>query len=191
MAGYDATELPKYRVDMVAEPDPDVPEERWIALDGGDLPCRVEVRLGRQQSGRLICTGLRFGAPDGGEEHEVTKSMLRVFPWANVMTFIRDAVAGVAEWDWLNLRFGDWPTAGEAMGATVKSLTVRRGRRGLDDDELRQTAEVYRQAVAQGYARPREVAAARLEVDQSTVWRRLQKAWERFPEMKPKSGGTP
>ena len=31
------TELPKYSVDIFAEPDPDVPEERWIRLRDGDL----------------------------------------------------------------------------------------------------------------------------------------------------------
>ena len=191
MTTYDATELPKYSIDLAVYPDPDVPADRWITLRDGDLRCQVQVRLAQQQSGRLICTGLRLGAPDGGAESEVTKTMLRVFPWANVMTYIRDAIAGFAEWDWLNLRFGEWPAAGESMGATVKSLSVRRGRKGTDDETLRGTAEVYLQAVAQGYARPREVAAARLEVDQSTVWRRLQKAWQLWPEMKPKDGGKP
>ena len=42
--------------------DPDDPETRWVTTNGGDLPCQVEVRLGRPDRGPLACTGLRVGA---------------------------------------------------------------------------------------------------------------------------------
>jgi hypothetical protein len=191
VAAYDANGLPKYTVDMFADPRPEVPEERWITLRDGDLPCQIQVRLGRQQAGRLICTGMQVGAADGEEEYEVTKSMLRAIPWANVMTFIRDAVGGVSEWDWMTMRLGGHPSAGEAMGATAKRLSVRRGRKGLEEETLRGTAEAYAQAIAEGNTRPLAFVAVALDLDPSTVWRRLQNAWKRWPEMKPEKGGKP
>ena len=47
---------------MGPDSDPDDPETRWVTTNGGDLPCQVEVRLGRPARGPLACTGLRGGA---------------------------------------------------------------------------------------------------------------------------------
>jgi hypothetical protein len=65
--------------------------ERWIRLWGGDLPCDVEVRLGRIGAGQFVCTGIRVGANGAEDEYEVTARMLRDIRLGNVLRFIREA----------------------------------------------------------------------------------------------------
>jgi hypothetical protein len=77
-------------------------------------------------------------------------------------------------------------TFGEIIGSTAQELRVRRGRKGLDSETLRRTAETYLEAVREGATQPLAATAQRLDIHPSTVWRRLQNAWKRFPELKPK-----
>ena len=71
--------------------------------------------------------------------------------------------------------------AGTTFGDQVKMgalpLTVRRGRKGLDPETLRRTAEVYLEVLETGTPRPLAGTAQRLYLDASSVSRRLKKAW--------------
>ena len=208
MTRFDANEdvVSHYRWDVAL--DPDEPDFRWIRVAGGDLPCDIGIRIGKPSHGRIICTGLRVGAPDGVAEeyeYEVTSRMLRDIRLGGVLQTIKEGVGGVSDdmltfWDTEGdvervARLGEWAkdfpgmggrTLGELMGGKAKNLSVRRGRKGLDSETLRRTAEVYRQAIADGATQPLAVAAQQLDIHPSTVWRRLQSAWKRFPELEPK-----
>jgi hypothetical protein len=70
--------------------------------------------------------------------------------------------------------------------STARDLKVRRGRKRLGSETLRRTAETYLEVVREGSAQPLAETAVRLYLHPSTVWRRLQDAWKRFPELKPK-----
>jgi hypothetical protein len=180
-----ADELPEYEWELWV--DPEHPDYRWVRVSGGDLPCPVEIRYGGEpKAGRFVCTGLRVGAPDGAEEWEVSARMLRDIRLGNVLRAIREGLAGGGS-DQLTQPFViGGPTVGQLHGDKAKGLSVRRGRKGLDPETLRRTAEFYRQAVDEGTPQPLAATAARLDVWPSTVWRRLQKAWEQFPELVPR-----
>ncbi len=183
-------EIPHYT--FAVSTDPDSPGGRWIEVAAGDLPCQIAVRLGRPRPGLLCCTGLRVGPPDGGQEYEVTARMLRDIRLGNVLRAIREASWGAT--------FAEHPqpsgltsplpldgaSMGEMMGNTARKLKVKRGRKGLDPETLRRTAETYLEVVREGTTQPLAVASERLDIHPSTVWRRLQNAWKRFPELKPK-----
>jgi hypothetical protein len=78
-------------------------------------------------------------------------------------------------------------TWGEIVGLSatdkLSDLTVRRGRKGLDPETLRRTAETYLEVVRQGSTQPLAETATRLNKHPSTVWRRLQNAWK-CPDLK-------
>ena len=164
----------------------------WIGVEGGDLPCPIWIRLGKSEKGRFCLTGIQVGAPEGPEEHEITSRMLREIRLGNVLRAVREGYWGVSG------SVLDTPEPGNAMGFTFgeiigstaaplqPELRVRRGRKGLDPETLRRTAEAYREVVEEGATQPLAVTAQRLDIHPSTVWRRLQNAWERFPELKPK-----
>lgn len=166
--------------------------ERWIRLWGGDLPCDVEVRLGRIGAGQFVCTGIRVGANGAEDEYEVTARMLRDIRLGNVLRFIREAYSPSLYGPEVSPAFDiritplEGITLGQAMGRSAAPIRVRRGRKGLDPETLRQTAEVYLQVIEEGAAQPLAETAVRVYCHPSTVWRRLQSAWKRFPELKPK-----
>lgn len=205
MTRYDANdELPRYGFSIRWSIDAPDTRDPWIGVSGGDLPCPIEVRLGKPKGGRVVCTGLRIGQWDPDEqregggrgEREVSSRLLRDIKLGSVLRALREHISGMSEDARLTLPLAPWGlSVGEMMGERVKTLSVRRGRKGLDPETLQRTAEVYLQAVAEGSTQPLAVAAVRLDVDASTVWRRLQNAYrrfpERFPELKPKKGGTP
>ena len=184
-------ELPQYVWELLV--DPEHPESRWMRVSGGDLACPIELRYGEPKAGRFVCTGLRVGAPDGAEEWEVSARMLRDIRLGNVLRAVRESLAESRDSDTSSREstqpFGvDGPPLGVLLADKAKNLSVRRGRKGLDPETLRRTAEVYRQAVDEGLVQPLAATAQRLDVWPSTVWRRLQKAWDRFPELVPKRG---
>lgn len=181
-------------------PGSDIPEytwavdpsgtDPWVTVFGGDLPCQIEIRFGVEPRGRrLICTGLRVGRPDDEKPYEITKRMLTDISIANVLRAIRAHASGESADPAMTTPL---PPNGLSLGemlaqaAQPMTLSVRRGRRGLEDETLLTTAELYRDAVARNDLQPRVSVALELGVDPSTVWRRLQKAWERFPELRPK-----
>ena len=169
----------------------------WIGVEGGDLPCQIWVRLGTPQKGHICLTGIQIGAAEGDEEYEVTARMLRDVRLGNVLRAVREGFRGVSDTVLDEPEPGNAGgfTFGEIVGSTAlplqQELRVRRGRKGLDPETLQRTAEVYLQARSEGSRHPLAAAALVLDLDPSTVWRRLQNAWKRWPEMKPKSGGTP
>jgi hypothetical protein len=161
----------------------------WTKFWGGDLPCEVWIRLGRRQN-RLCCTGVYVGALDGEDEYEVTARNLRDIRLGNLLRFIREGIGGVsgtkldepsplAGFNWAEI-------IGLSATDKVSNLAVRRGRKGLDPETLRRTAETYLQVLREGAKQPLAETATRLDKHPSTVWRRLQNAWERFPNLKPK-----
>jgi hypothetical protein len=195
---------------------------QWVQLSGGDLPCEIEVRLGKVGAGQFVCTGICVGAPDSSESrYEVTARMLRDVRLGNVLRFIREAyspsyggpdvnaamttptpspadiAAAVAAGRYrgphsaqevaeIIAPFGGL-TLGQMMGRTAVPLKVRRGRKGVPPEELRRTAETYLQVVKEGSAQPLAETAVRLYLHPSSVWRRLQQAWKKFPELKPQA----
>ena len=166
----------------------------WIGVEGGDLPCQIWIRLGRPRKGPFCLTGIQIGAPDGPEEYEVTARMLRDIRLGNVLRAIREGYRGVSGTvldtpePGNAMRF----TLGEIIGSTAAplqpDLRVRRGRKGLDPETLRRTAETYGEAVREGSTQPLAVAAQRLDIHPSTVWRRLQNAWKASPKFETEGG---
>ncbi len=163
----------------------------WIGVRGGDLPCEIRIRLGTTGRGVLYCTGLRIGAPDGKQEYEVTARMLRDIRIGNILRAIREGAASRSGTkldeqvpnNVFKISYGEL-IAGTAV--PLKNLKVKRGRKGLDPETLRRTAESYLKAVSEGATQPLAVTAQEFDIHPSTVWRRLQNAWKRFPELKPK-----
>jgi hypothetical protein len=162
----------------------------WTKFWGGDLPehCEVWLRLGRTKRGRLCCTGVQVGATDGADEYEVTARNLRDIRLGNLLRFIREGMGGVSgtKLDEPSPLAGF--TWGELIGLSAQDLRATRGRKGLAPDELRRTAETYREVVAEGSKQPLAETATRLNRHPSTVWRRLQNAWQRpeLEHLKPK-----
>ncbi len=167
----------------------------WIEVEGGDLPCPIAVRLGSgPHRRRLFLTGLRVGAPDGSEEYEITARMLRDVRLGNVLRAVREGLHGVSGTALDDQAPGE-PlafTLGELVGLTAlerpPDVRVRRGPKGLDPETLRRTAEAYRDVLAAGSTQPLAAVAQRLDIHPSTVWRRLQTAWRRFPDLDPRGG---
>lgn len=192
MTPYDANadEIPEYCWDGRLDPD-----ERWISVSGGDLPCDIEIRLGEPRSGRFVCTGLRVGARDGDEEYEVTSRMLRDIRLGNVLRAFREGFGCLASQSLARVLFsgtlvpGAKParlTVADALAEKARGLNVRRGRKGLDPETLLRTAETYQEVLSEAATQPLAVTAQRLDIHPSTVWRRLQNAWKRFPELDPR-----
>ena len=206
MTSHDASgeELPDYTWVL-----PTDPSEPWIGVRDGDLPCEVWIRLGQPECGRVRCIGLRIGEPGATladrqdpPEHEVTSTLLRQIHLSRVLQALREHAGGVSddrlltevpasEWDRFDAAMlGRSPgqTFGELLVAQAGTLSVRRGRRGTDQETLRGTAEVYLQARSEGHTDLLAETARRIGVHASTVSRRLQGVWERFPELRPEEG---
>jgi len=179
--------------------DDDDPASRWHEVSGGDLPCRIAVRLGTTPSGRPCFTGVRIGEPDGGEPHEVNSKTLRDVSLGNVMRSLREkAVTKDPMWTMPAdleplvslppdlVALGAKTRAGRTLAevllgtATPTTLSVPRGPKG-DPETDRRTLESYEAACAAGLASSEAVAEVSedFHVSTSQVYRRMKRARER------------
>jgi hypothetical protein len=164
----------------------------WIRPRGGDLPCDLALRLGSPTPHRLVCVELRIGAAPGEEPYEVTARMLRDIRLGNILRGIREIASGFPPYEALGAVISaDGRTIGDFIADRAVTMQPRRGRKGLDPETLRLTAEAYLRAVEEGSTQPLAVTAQAVDVHPSTAWRRLQSAWKRFPELDPRKGAEP
>ncbi len=187
--------------------DNDDESGRWVEVWGGDLPCRMAVRLGIAPSGRHCFTGLRIPPGEGREPEEVNSKTLRAISLGNIMRALREvAVTDDEMWtmpahpepfapllgsdelmrntvDGLTRKTTAGKTLAEVLLGTAEpaKLTVRRGPKG-DPEMDRRTLEHYQAARARGLDSSDAVAEVSVElyVSTSQVYRRMKRARQRL-----------
>jgi hypothetical protein len=169
--------------------------EPWFGVDGGRLPYPVYMRLGRDSNGRLAVVGLHI---DGTEQWKaygprptgagsITARSLRDVGAATI-----DVLRAVAEY-----RLED-PTMELFVGPILDraatpyaGVSLRPGRSGHPPEFYREVAKAYATVVREGSKRPYKALVPRLYRTESQVRRLVNRAWELFPELKPKDDGEP
>lgn len=170
--------------------------ERWVTVSGGDLPRPIQIRLGIPKGrSRLAITGVRIGALNNEPEYEITTRMLQRMSLRRLTESIAAGLWGDEDSNLAHAwrggppdEYPDAETPAQLLAAKAQTLLVRGGRRGLDEATLRRTVKLYDEARAAGETQLLAVVAQQLDVHPATVWRRLQIAWKRFPELRPMEG---
>lgn len=152
-----------------------VDEHDWVLVSDRDGP-DVWVRLGRDPSGRLVCTGLLIG--DFNQFIDTYRERPREVN-AAVLRSIRipEILAGA-------LRIADVP---DDFGAMVRYLNerapladrVRPGAAGYGDEHFAEVAKAYRAALIEAPHAPTKLLSERLHVSLPTARRWIQRARDR------------
>lgn len=143
-------------------------ESPWFGVQLDDKPLDVAMRVGRDDAGRLVCTGLILGSVDGSQE--ITARDLRRVPLSYLLTALaKTAVANPGD-----------PLA-MAIGFHVdrarryEGPRARPGPKGHSADHFQRVAEEYRHAYRATRAPIKELAK-QMHASEPTVRRWVQRA---------------
>jgi hypothetical protein len=167
----------------------------WFGVDGGKLPYPVYMRLGRDTDGRVAVVGLHVDGTEQWQEYGPRPAA----PDSITARSLRDAGAAIIEVlrqvaehrpeDPMMARF-----IGPLLGRSATpyaGVSVRPGRWGHPREFYRQVAEAYARLFSNGVQRPYTALGAELFRSESQARRLVSRAWNLFPELKPKEGGKP
>lgn len=194
-SGRDAV---SWRVSAISGHWVTVSRQPWEAVRDAGPPYDVDVRLGRNESGRLFVTGLRIGVPDGAPPPAVPYEIkdIRRVHLGEIVRAIRESIAS-REPIWTTPLPGVGQSLAELLrdGAELAQTTVRRGPRG-DTEAAVRALRLYEDALAGRLPAPDDrpltpTAAVHalsdryLYVSESQIYRRLAKARSMRREEKP------
>jgi hypothetical protein len=163
--------------------------EPTILVYGGNLPCPVDVTLGRDKYGQLAVTAL---AIDGAKHQTVITATVLRHVGKMVTVLLRriseHTIKGIDDEGW-EVILGPFL---DGIAVPYEGVAMRPGRPGYSREQYRAWAEDYRQALAEDSDPPYTTLAKKWHCDGSIARRRVKRAWELFPELRPGAdeGGT-
>lgn len=153
-----------------------VPRQFAAETELGEVGVTLEMEIAVNERLQATCTALRVQAGEGGQ---VTGDLLRQVPLARLL---REAVATAASMFKFQrrlpgggARFELFPGGDAAADIYERAKAPRRGL-PLTDDELREVADIYREAVARGDRSPTRAVGEAKHAARSTAARWVGKA---------------